>query len=63
MLPVTLAKWGPKLDKRRLRDDDKASRSWTRWAQFVVRRRWLAAGTARGTVLVFDAEDKPRGAA
>jgi RND superfamily putative drug exporter len=29
-----------------VRSDDKASRSWTRWAQLVVRRRWAAAGSA-----------------
>ena len=29
-----------------MRSDDKASRSWTRWARLVVRRRWFAAAGA-----------------
>src|SRR5205807_5567201 len=28
------------------RTDDRASRAWTRWAQTVARRRWIAAGAA-----------------
>ena len=43
LLPVVLKKLGPKLDWPHVRDDDKASGSWTRWANFVVRRRWIAA--------------------
>src|SRR5262249_39747287 len=43
LLPVVLSAWGPKLDKRRLRDDAHASRAWTGWATWVVRRRWVAA--------------------
>jgi len=43
LLPVVLSKWGPRLDWPRVRTDDKASRSWTGWAQLVVRRRWVAA--------------------
>src|ERR1700704_3669159 len=35
LLPAVLGSWGPRLDKRRLRSDDKASRSWTAWAQLV----------------------------
>jgi RND superfamily putative drug exporter len=46
LLPAVLAKWGPRLDKRRLRTDDKASRSWTAWARLVVRNRWAAAAAA-----------------
>src|SRR4051794_31899819 len=46
LLPAVLAKWGPRLDKRRLRSDDKASRSWTAWARLVVRNRWAAAGVS-----------------
>ncbi len=42
LLPVVLAKLGPRLDWPHVRDDDKASRSWTRWARLVVRRRWIA---------------------
>jgi putative drug exporter of the RND superfamily len=43
LLPVVLSKLGRRLDWPHVRDDDKASRSWTRWAQLVVRRRWVAA--------------------
>jgi RND superfamily putative drug exporter len=43
LLPVVLSKIGPRLDWPHVRTDDKASRSWTRWAQLVVRRRWVAA--------------------
>jgi RND superfamily putative drug exporter len=45
LLPVVLAKLGPRLDWPHRRSDDKASRGWTRWAEAVSRRRWLAAGT------------------
>jgi RND superfamily putative drug exporter len=31
------------LDWPHVRSDDRASRSWTRWARLVVRRRWVAA--------------------
>jgi RND superfamily putative drug exporter len=43
LLPVVLSKLGARLDWPHIRDDDKASRSWTGWAQLVVRRRWIAA--------------------
>ncbi len=43
LLPVVLKKLGPRLDWPHRRDDDRASRSWTVWAQTVVRGRWLAA--------------------
>jgi RND superfamily putative drug exporter len=46
LLPVVLSKWGARLDWPHVRSDDKASRSWTSWARFVVRRRWLAAISA-----------------
>jgi putative drug exporter of the RND superfamily len=46
LLPVVLSSVGHKLDWPRVRTDDKASRSWTRWAHFVVRRRWFAAAAA-----------------
>ncbi len=42
LLPVVLSKLGQRLDWPHVRSDDKASRSWTRWAQLVVRRRWVA---------------------
>ncbi|HTU77779.1 MAG TPA: MMPL family transporter [Solirubrobacteraceae bacterium] len=43
LLPVVLSKLGPRLDWPHVRDDGKPSRSWTGWAQLVVRTRWLAA--------------------
>jgi RND superfamily putative drug exporter len=46
LVPAVLASIGPRLDKRRLRSDDKASRSWTRWAHLIIRRRGAAAGVA-----------------
>jgi len=46
LLPVILSKWGAKLDWPHKRNDDNASRAWTRWAQGIVRHRWIAAGGA-----------------
>src|SRR5581483_8958452 len=46
LLPVVLASLGPRLDWPHLRSDDRASRAWTRWAQAVVRRRWISAAIA-----------------
>jgi RND superfamily putative drug exporter len=43
LLPVVLAKLGPRMDWPHVRDDDRASRAWTAWAKLVVRRRWIAA--------------------
>jgi putative drug exporter of the RND superfamily len=43
LLPVVLAKLGPKLDWPHVRSEDRASRAWTRWAAFVVRHRVVAA--------------------
>jgi putative drug exporter of the RND superfamily len=50
LLPVVLSSWGQKLDWPRRVREDKANRSWTRWANLVVRRRWIAA-LAAGAVL------------
>ncbi|MDQ6607944.1 MAG: MMPL family transporter [Actinomycetota bacterium] len=52
LLPIVLAKIGGRLDWPHIRNDDKASRSWTSWARLVVRRRWVAAV---GAVLVLAA--------
>src|SRR3954453_6462947 len=49
LLPAALASFGPRLDKHRLRSDDKASRAWTSWANLVVRNRWISAG---GSIIV-----------
>ena len=46
LLPVVLSKFGQRLDWPHRRTDDRASRAWTRWAELVVRRRWIAAGAA-----------------
>jgi putative drug exporter of the RND superfamily len=51
LLPVLLAKLGPRLDWPHVRSDDKASRAWTRWAAAVSRRRWLAAGAGMAVIL------------
>jgi putative drug exporter of the RND superfamily len=43
LLPVTLAAWGPALDRRRLRRSSGTySGVWERWGRAIVRRRWLA---------------------
>jgi RND superfamily putative drug exporter len=51
LLPVILAKAGARLDWPHRRTDDKASRTWTRWAQAVSRRRWIAAGAGLAVIL------------
>jgi RND superfamily putative drug exporter len=51
LLPVVLAKIGTRLDWPHRRTDKRASRAWTRWAELVVRRRWIAAGVAGAIVL------------
>jgi RND superfamily putative drug exporter len=51
LLPVVLAKVGHRLDWPHKRTDDKASRAWTRWAEAVSRRRWLAAGAGMAVIL------------
>jgi putative drug exporter of the RND superfamily len=55
LLPVVLAKLGPRLDWPHRRSDDKASRAWTRWANAVARRRWVAAGTGMAVVVALAA--------
>jgi len=59
LLPVLLAKLGPRLDWPHRRTDDRASRAWTRWAAAVSRRRWLAAGAGMAVIiaLAFAATD------
>src|SRR5205823_14820419 len=46
LLPVVMSKLGQRLDWPHRRTDDRASRAWTRWAETVVRHRWVAAGSA-----------------
>src|SRR5438270_3275797 len=43
LLPVVLGTIGTRLDWPHVRSDGHASRSWTAWAQLIVRRRWVAA--------------------
>jgi RND superfamily putative drug exporter len=46
LLPVLLAKIGPRLDKRRIRRRDRSDAFWQRWSEGVVKRRGLAVFTA-----------------
>jgi putative drug exporter of the RND superfamily len=43
LLPVVLAKAGPRLDWPRSRGGESAGRGWSAWARLVVRHRWAAA--------------------
>ncbi len=43
LLPVVLSKFGTRLDWPHIRDDDRASESWTKWAETIVQHRWIAA--------------------
>jgi RND superfamily putative drug exporter len=52
LLPVTLAAWGPALDRHRLRRSSTTlSRGWARWGRTVVRRRWIAGASGLAIVL------------
>jgi putative drug exporter of the RND superfamily len=59
LLPVVLAKLGHRLDWPHKRTDDRASRAWTRWAQGIAHRRWIAAVASMLVIagLVFAATD------
>ncbi|MGH3846355.1 MAG: MMPL family transporter, partial [Pseudonocardiaceae bacterium] len=46
LLPALLLSIGPRLDWPRIRQEGTASRGWTAWSSAIVRRPWLAAGTA-----------------
>ncbi len=46
VVPALLAGIGRRLEWPRLRREAAPARGWTRWARLVVRRRWIAAGTA-----------------
>jgi putative drug exporter of the RND superfamily len=65
LLPIVLAKVGDRLDWPHVRSDDNASRWWTSWARFVVRRRWIAAAAAVAVLgaLVVSATNLEPGAA
>jgi putative drug exporter of the RND superfamily len=46
LTPAILGGIGPKVDWPKIRHENRPSRSWTRWATLIVRRRWIATGTA-----------------
>jgi len=46
LTPAILGGIGPKIDWPKVRHENNASKAWSRWAAFVVRRRWFAAGAA-----------------
>ena len=51
LLPVTLAAWGPRLDRHRIHKNSTTySRGWERWGRLVVRRRWIAG--AAGMIVI-----------
>jgi len=52
LLPVVLSRAGGRLEWPRIRREDTASRAWTGWATWVVRRRWLAAAIGLGVLAV-----------
>jgi RND superfamily putative drug exporter len=52
LLPVTLAAWGPGLDRHRIhRSGTTFSRGWAAWGRLVVGRRWIA-GAAGLAIIV-----------
>ncbi|MDQ6822621.1 MAG: MMPL family transporter [Actinomycetota bacterium] len=52
LLPVTLAAWGPALDRHRVRHTSTTfSRGWERWGRVVVRRRWVAGAAGLAAIL------------
>ncbi|TDD89114.1 MMPL family transporter [Actinomadura darangshiensis] len=46
LTPAILGSVGPRWDWPRIRREDSASRTWSRWASLMVRRRWIAAGVS-----------------
>ncbi len=52
LLPVTLAAWGPALDRHRLRRSSSTlSRGWERWGTLIVRRRWIAGAIGLAVIM------------
>ena len=43
LTPAILGGIGPKVDWPKIRHENRASRSWSRWAALVVKQRWVAA--------------------
>ena len=52
LLPVVLNTIGPKIDRPRPRHPEKRRGPWTRWAELVVRRRWVMATIALAVLAV-----------
>jgi RND superfamily putative drug exporter len=52
LLPAVLGRIGPRVDWPRLRREERASRAWTAWARFVVRRKWLATAVGFAVLAV-----------
>jgi RND superfamily putative drug exporter len=50
--PAILGGIGPRVDWPKVRHENRASRAWSRWARFVVRRRWAATITALAALAV-----------
>ncbi len=46
LTPAILSSVGPRVDWPKIRHENTASKWWGRWAAGVVRRRWVAAGSA-----------------
>jgi putative drug exporter of the RND superfamily len=46
LTPAILGGIGPKVDRPKIRHEDKASRSWTAWARGVVKNKYAAIGVA-----------------
>jgi RND superfamily putative drug exporter len=51
LLPAVLGGIGPRVDWPRVRKENVASRFWTKWAQVIVRRKWIAAGVGIGILV------------
>ncbi|HEY0344378.1 MAG TPA: MMPL family transporter, partial [Solirubrobacteraceae bacterium] len=52
LLPVTLAAWGPALDRHRIHSAGTTfSRGWAAWGRVVVRRRWIAGAAGLAIIL------------
>ncbi|MFI0350206.1 MMPL family transporter [Actinomadura sp. 9N407] len=51
LTPAILGSVGPRWDWPRRRREDTASGSWSRWAAWMVKRRWVAAGVSIGLLL------------
>ena len=51
LTPAILGGIGPRVDWPKIRHENRPSRSWSRWAALVVRRRWVATGVALAVLL------------